>query len=225
MPYPEALPMTDDIAHRVDAYVEALFTDGDVVLEAALAASRDAGLPDIQVSAAQGKLLYLLARACGALRILEIGTLGGYSSIWLARALPPGGRLVTLEFDPHHAAVARGNFVRAGLTDVIELIEGDAHETLAALPAAQPFDMVFIDAEKPGYPAYLEAVAGLTRPGALVIADNVVREGEVLMPADEKARGAAAFNAALALRSDFEATIIQTVGAKHHDGLAFAVRR
>lgn len=216
--------MTPANAEAVDAYIESLFTAGDAVLDGALAMAHGAGLPEIQVSAAQGKLLYLLARAMGASRILEIGTLGGYSGIWLARALPETGTLVTLEKDSRHAAVARANFEGAGLSRRITLLEGDAHEILASL-SGPPFDMVFIDAEKPGYTRYLQAVLPLTRPGSLIVADNVVRAGKVLAPGDDNARGAAAFNEALAATEGVEATIVQTVGVKGHDGLAFAVVR
>lgn len=213
----------------VDAYIEGLFVPGDAALEGALAAAAEAGLPEIQVSPGQAKLLYLLAKLRGARRILELGTLGGYSAIWLARALPEGGRLVTLEFSPAHAAVARANLERAGLGGKAEVIEGAALETLPQLEARgeAPFDMVFIDADKVNYPAYLEWSLRLTAPGSLIIADNVVREGKVLSPAagDESAIGARAFNAALAAEPRVEAIVVQQVGGKGHDGMAVALVR
>lgn len=213
----------------VDAYIDALFVPGDAALEGALRAAAEAGLPEIHVSPGQGKLLYLLARLSGARRILEIGTLAGYSAIWLARALPDEGRLVSLEFRPEHAAVAQANLERAGLAARCELIVGPALESLAALASRgePPFDMVFIDADKPNYTAYLDWSVRLARPGALLVADNVVREGRVLSPApdDSAAIGARDFNAALAADPRVEAVVVQLVGAKGHDGMAIGVVR
>jgi predicted O-methyltransferase YrrM len=210
----------------IDRYIDTLFAPADPALDAALRASAEAGLPAIQVSPGQGKLLYLLARLCGVRRILEIGTLGGYSAIWLGRALPADGRLVSLERDPAHAELARANLARAGLGDRVEVVVGPALETLPALAqgGAAPFDMVFIDADKGGYPAYLDWALRLTGPGALIAADNVVRGGAVLDPDgdDAAARGARAFNAALAAEPRLEAIILQQVGTKGHDGLALA---
>jgi predicted O-methyltransferase YrrM len=221
--------MDQNLFGIVDRYIEELFIPPDPALQAALQATVDAGIPQIQVSPGQGKLLYLLARLSGARRILEIGTLAGYSTIWLGRALPPDGRLVTLEFDPEHATVARTNLARAGLIEQVEVVVGPALETLPQLAARdeEPFDVVFIDADKINYPAYLEWAIRLTRSGGLILADNVVRGGTVLNPdaADESAVGAAAFNAALANEERVEAIVIQQVGAKSHDGLAFAVVR
>ena len=159
-----------------------LFRLDDDVLRAAVADSVAAGMPQIQVSAALGRFLNLQARALGARRILEIGTLAGYSSIWLARALPADGQLVTLELEPHHADVARGNLARAGLADVAEVRVGPAGQSLAALVAEEvaPFDMVFIDADKDGYPDYLEWSIRLARPGTVIVADNVVRGGAII---------------------------------------------
>jgi predicted O-methyltransferase YrrM len=217
----------EDVFTRVDRYIEELFVPSDAALETAVRASREAGLPPIQVSPSQGKLLYLLARLRGARRILELGTLGGYSAIWLARALPPDGRLVSLELDENHADVARASLLGAGLADRSEVIVGPALRSLSGLVARgeAPFDMVFIDADKGNYTAYLEWALRLTKPGSLIAADNVVRDGSVLDEAskDESAQAARAFNAVLAAESRLEALVLQQVGPKGHDGLALAV--
>ena len=218
--------MNADLWTAVDGYIENLFLPDDPALTAALADSAAAGLPEIAVSPAQGKLLTLLARAAGARRILEIGTLGGYSAICLARALPPDGRLVTLELIPRHAEVARANIARAGLAERVEVRVGPAAESLAHLAAegAPPFDLIFIDADKPSYAAYLEGVMPLARPGALLIADNVVRQGRILDPGDDaNAQGARRFNERLAADPRLSAVVLQTVGSKGYDGLAIAV--
>jgi predicted O-methyltransferase YrrM len=210
-----------------DNYIAKLFLPRDPALSAALEASAAAGLPSIQVSAAQGKMLHLLARTNGASRILEIGTLGAYSTIWLARALPPGGNLITLEADPKHAEIARANIARAGLADTVELRLGRAQETLPQLLAEKqgPFDLIFIDADKPGYAVYLDWCLKLARPGTLVIADNVVRKGKVAEASggDADVKGIRAFNKRLAAEKRVSATIIQTVGSKGYDGFAMAV--
>lgn len=214
-----------DIFNDIDTYFADLFVGEDAVLDAAMADAKAAGLPDIAISATQGKFLYLLAKVTGARRILEFGTLAGYSTIWLARALPEDGQLVTLEYDPAHAKVAEGNLARAGLGDRCEVIVGAALETLPAYEARgeAPFDLVFLDADKVNYPAYLDWSVKLARPGALILADNVVRNGRVLDPAgDENAQGAAEFNAKLAAHPRLEAIAIQQVGPKGHDGLALA---
>jgi predicted O-methyltransferase YrrM len=219
--------MSQDQWTTVDRYVTDLFMAPDAALETALAASAAADLPAINVSPAQGKLLHLLARAQGARNILEIGTLGGYSTIWLARALPAGGRLITLEANPKHAAVARANIARAGLTRVVELRLGLAIETLPQLAAERlgPFDLIFIDADKPGYPEYLPWALELSRPGSLIIADNVVRKGEVANAAstDPNVQGVRRYNALLAAEPRVSATVLQTVGSKGYDGLAVAL--
>ncbi|CAN5764915.1 O-methyltransferase [soil metagenome] len=211
----------------VDDYISDLFAAEDSALVAALEAGRAGGLPQIQVSPAQGKLLQLFARAIGARRILEIGTLAGYSTIWLARALPSDGRLVSLEIEPAHAEVARANVARAGLSGVVEIRVGSARETLAemALARERSFDMVFIDADKESYPDYLEGSIRLCRPGSLVVADNVVRQGGVIDEdsADPRVEGIRQFNALLASDPRLSATIIQTVGSKGYDGLAVAL--
>ncbi|MEN9936239.1 MAG: hypothetical protein RLZZ387_2818 [Chloroflexota bacterium] len=219
--------MTADRYAAFDDYIHALFVPPDPELEEALRASDAAGLPAISVAPHEGKLLSILARLAGARRILEIGTLGGYSTIWLARGLAPGGRLVTLEAEPRHAEVARANIARAGLAEVVEVRVGRATDTLPQLVAEglEPFDMVFIDADKPGYADYLTWALRLTRPGSLIVADNVVRDGAVADPGtrDESARGARRFNELLAAEPRVTATIIQTVGAKGYDGMAVAV--
>jgi predicted O-methyltransferase YrrM len=219
--------MTQEQWTAVDRYLTDLLVPPDPALTAALEASAAAGLPAINVAPNQGKLLFLLARVQGARTILEIGTLGGYSTIWLARALPPGGRLITLEADPKHAEVARGNLARAGLGDVVDVRLGPALETLPRLAAEGrgPFDLIFIDADKPSYPDYLGWALRLSRRGSLIIADNVVRGGGVIDPAnaDPRVQGARRFNALLAAEPRVSATAIQTVGSKGYDGFALAL--
>lgn len=219
--------MSEAVWTEVDQWVESRLLPPDAALTGALAACEAAGLPAIQVSPPQGKMLHLFARMVGAKRILEVGTLGGYSTIWLARALPAGGRVVTLELDASHAAVARGNFERAGLADVIELREGAAADSLAALHAegAAPFDLVFIDADKPSNPLYIEWALELTRPGGAIVLDNVVREGGILDAASENPAvlGTRAAIELLSRNPRVSATVIQTVGAKKYDGFALAL--
>jgi predicted O-methyltransferase YrrM len=201
----------------------------DPALDAALEANKAGGLPAIDVSPVQGKLLHLLARAAGARRILEVGTLGGYSTIWLARALPDDGRVVTLEIDPHHAEVARANLDRAGIGARVDIRVGPALETFAALTAAgeAPFDLVFIDADKQNNANYVRAAIGLARPGALIIVDNVVREGRVLDAdsEDPMVQGTRRLFDMLADEPRLDATAIQTVGVKKWDGLVVALVR
>jgi len=219
--------MTQDQWTAVDRYITDLFVPPDPALDAALQATADAGMPLINVAPNQGKLLHVLALAQGARTILEIGTLAGYSTIWLARALPAGGRLVTLEVDPKHAEVARANIARAGLANIVDLRLGRALDTLPQLVAegAGPFDMVFIDADKPNTTAYFEWALKLTRRGSLIIADNVVRDGAVIDAdsTDASVQGVRRFNAALAAEPRVTASVIQTVGSKGYDGLAFAI--
>jgi predicted O-methyltransferase YrrM len=207
----------------VDDYIADRLLGADAVLAATLAANAAAGLPDIDVSPAQGRMLHLLARMAGARRILEVGTLGGYSTIELARALPDEGRLVTLELEPHHAAVARANLARAGLADKVEVVVGPAAETLATLSGQ--FDLVFIDADKPSNVTYLREALRLSRPGATIVVDNVVREGGVLDAdsADERIQGTRALFDAIAAEPRLTATAVQTVGAKKWDGFVLAV--
>ena len=208
----------------VDSYITGLFLAPDPALEAALASSAAAGLPTINVSPTQGKLLHVLARAQGARRILEIGTLGGYSTIWLARALPADGRLISLEVDPKHAEVARANLAHAGLSSIVEICLGPALDTLPKLVSEGrgPFDLIFIDADKPGYADYLKWSLKLARTGTLIIADNVVRKGAVADAGskDENVQGIRKFNEALAAEKRVTTTVIQTVGSKGYDGLA-----
>jgi len=212
---------------EVDRYLSDLLVPSDPVLEAALHASDQAGMPPINVAPNQGKLLHLLARIRGARRILEIGTLGGYSTIWLARALPPDGRLITLEANPQHAEVARTNISRAGLTDVVEVRVGQALDTLPQLAAAShaPFDLVFVDADKENTEGYLEWALKLTQPGSVIILDNVVRDGAVSDATNTDPRIQAIRHGLEALAADprVTTTAIQTVGSKGYDGLAIAL--
>jgi predicted O-methyltransferase YrrM len=211
----------------VDRYLTDLLAPPDPALDAALRTSAAAGLPAINVSPNQGKLLHLLARAQGAREILEVGTLGGYSTIWLARALPPGGRLVTLEADPGHAEVARANIASAGLDGVVQLRLGRALDTLPRLAAEGrgPFDLVFIDADKPSTPEYFAWALKLTRRGSVIITDNVVRKGAVADQAsdDPNVQGMRRFLELLAAEPRVSATAIQTVGGKGYDGFALAL--
>lgn len=211
----------------VDEYITGHLLGADTALEATLAANAAGGLPDIDVSPPQGKMLHLLARMMGAARILEVGTLGGYSTICLARALPEDGRLVTLELEPHHAAVARANIARAGYAEQVEVRTGPAAEALAAMIAAGegPFDLIFIDADKPSNVAYLNAALALSRPGTAIIVDNVIREGGVLDAASDDPRvlGTRALFEAVAADPRLSATAVQTVGGKKWDGFLLAV--
>jgi predicted O-methyltransferase YrrM len=211
----------------VDDYIVSSLFEVDPVLDAVLAANRDQGLPAIDVSAAQGKLLSLLVRIRGAKKVLEIGTLGGYSTIWMARGLPDGGRIVTLELDPHHAGVARSNFERAGVTDRVEIRVGPALQSLAALAAenAGPFDLVFIDADKPNNPNYLTSAMQLARSGTVIVCDNVIRDGAVLEDdgRDANVVGARAAFSFIGGEKRLDGTAIQTVGAKGYDGFAIAI--
>ncbi|HZZ57677.1 MAG TPA: O-methyltransferase [Opitutaceae bacterium] len=208
----------------VDAYIESQFAPEDAALRAALAAGAAAGLPPIQVTAAQGKLLQVFARTVRARAILELGTLGGYSTIWLARALEPGGRVVTIEAEPKHARVARGNLERAGVAGQVELREGLAGDCLRRLAAegAGPFDLVFIDADKPRTPEYFELALPLTRPGGLIVVDNVVRKGAIAEADsdDPNVQGMRRFFERAAAEPRVVAAAIQTVGGKSYDGFA-----
>jgi predicted O-methyltransferase YrrM len=219
--------MTQEVWTAVDQYINEVLFPSDPVLDSTIEASTAAGLPNIQVSPPQGKLLHLLARLQGARNILEIGTLGGYSTIWMARALPLGGRLVTLEADTKHAEVARANFARAGLANVIELLLGPALETLPRVAAEGrgPFDLIFIDANKNNMPEYFDWAMKLSRPGSVIIADNVIRDGAVMdaTSKDPDIQGVRRFNECLAAESRVSATEIQTVGSKGYDGFALGV--
>jgi predicted O-methyltransferase YrrM len=219
--------MSRDRWAAVEAYFSDLLFPPDAALEAALADSAAAGLPAIHVSAAQGRLLALIVQMTRARRVLEIGTLGGYSGIWLARALPADGRLVTLELDRTHAEIARRNFERAGVLDRIDLRVGPALETLRAIEteASGPFDFIFVDADKPAYAEYLEWSIRLSRPGTVIVVDNIVREGEVVNSesTDVKVQGVRRFNAALAKETRVTATALQLVSAKSYDGFAVMI--
>jgi caffeoyl-CoA O-methyltransferase len=208
---------------QIDRYVEKLFAPPDAVLEAALQRSREAGLPEINVSRNEGKLLRLLAEIAGARRILEVGTLGGYSTIHLARALPEGGSLVSLELDELYAEVARENVREAGLEDSVEVQVGDAKASLARMvqEGEGPFDLVFIDADKGSYPEYLEWALRLSRPGSLILADNTIRGGSVLYPEDEAAQATHDFNEALAGDPRLSALVLPLI-RERIDGLAIA---
>jgi predicted O-methyltransferase YrrM len=216
-----------DTWSRVDEFTEGLLNRPDPVLEAAISASAEAGLPSIAVSPSQGKLLALLVQAMGARRVLEIGTLGGYSTIWMARALAPGGRLLTLELDPAHAAVATANLARAGLSDVATVRVGPASDSLRDLAkgGGAPFDLVFIDADKTGYPEYLELILPLVRKGCLIVADNVVRKGSVADAESTDANDQAIrrYLEMVGTHPRLSGTVLQTVGVKGYDGLALAI--
>jgi predicted O-methyltransferase YrrM len=219
--------MSQETWRAVEHYFTELLVRPDEALEAAVAASEAAGLPAIAVTPTQGKLLMVLAQAIGAKKILEIGTLGGYSTIWLGRALPTGGRIITLEADTKHAEVARKNIERAGLTGVVEVRLGQALDSLAQLEAEHcgPFDLVFIDADKQHNAEYFQWALKLARRGALIIVDNVVREGAVIDAAsrDASVQGVRRCNEAMAAEPRISATAMQTVGSKGYDGFAIAL--
>jgi predicted O-methyltransferase YrrM len=207
----------------VDAYIVRKLLPADPSLAAVLEANRSAGLPSQDVSPVQGKFLHLIARMVGARRVLEMGTLGGYSTIWLARALPEGGCVVSLEANEHHARIAQANVQHAGLCDRVKVIVGRALDTLPALEG--PFDLIFIDADKPGYPAYLDWALKLSRGGTVIVADNVVRQGAVVDEAspDPNVQGVRRFFDALAAEPRIDATALQTVGVKSWDGFAIGI--
>jgi predicted O-methyltransferase YrrM len=214
--------MSKELWTSVDRYVVENLIPSDPVLDEVLQANTAAGLPTIDVAPNQGKLLHLLARIQGAKRILEIGTLGGYSTIWLARALPSNGKLVTLEVEAKHAEVAKANIERAGLSSIVELRLGPALESLSQLQKenALAFDFIFIDADKQNIPGYLEWSLRLSRPGTIIVTDNVVREGAVINPEDPDPRvqGVRRFFEMIAADSRLDATTLQTVGSKGYDG-------
>jgi predicted O-methyltransferase YrrM len=219
--------MTKQLWTKVDSYIADLLAPSDAALDAALETSAAAGMPAINVAPNQGKLLQLLALIQGAKNILEIGTLGGYSTIWLARALPADGRLITLESNPKHAEVARANFLRAGVADKIELRIGSALDTLPQLKVdkSNVFDLIFIDADKKNIPAYFTYALNLSRRGSLIIVDNVVRNGAIIDAGstDPDVQGVRRFNELLAAEPRVSATAIQTVGVKGYDGFAIAL--
>ncbi len=219
--------MSKKLWTAVDHYTTGLLLPADVALDEALASSEAAGLPSISVSPSQGKLLMMLAQLAGAKQILEIGTLGGYSSIWLGRALGPGGRLITLEANPKHAEVARGNIARAGLAEVVDVRLGDAREGIQQLAAEGRgnFDLIFIDADKQSIPHYLEWSLKLSHRGSLIIVDNVIRDGALIdaKSEDPNVIGARRMHEMLAAEPRVSATTIQTVGSKGYDGLTLAL--
>lgn len=208
----------------VDAFLDSTVIGEDPALSAALAASDAAGLPQIAVSPQQGKFLSVLAAAMGARRILEIGTLGGFSTIWLARGAGPQAQVVTLEYEPRHAEVARANLQQAGVADRVQVVVGPALETLPTVSGA-PFDMVFVDADKENYVAYLDWAVKLTRPGALIVLDNVIREGAILTPetADARAQATRRTLQVMGEHPRLDTAVLQTVGAKRWDGFAIAL--
>lgn len=218
--------MDPDLRVRIDKYIESLFVADDPVLTQGLADADAAGLPQIAVSANQGKLLYLLTKISGASRVLEIGTLGGYSTTWFARALPANGALTTLELDQKHADVARKNIDRAGIGSRVKIEVGPAANTMQRLidQRVEPFDLIFIDADKTGYETYLDLSLKLSRPGTVIVADNLIRDGLVLDPAtaDENARAARAFNATLAADTRLESIIVPALG-KRIDGMSISL--
>lgn len=219
--------MAEDQWTEVDQYFSGKLLPSDPVLESALETSVAAGLPSISVSPNQGKLLQMLAQTVGARSILEIGTLGGYSTIWLARGLRTGGHLITLEVDPKHAEVAQLNISRAGLQDVVQIRIGNALEILPQLSAERcgPFDLIFIDADKPSIPTYFECALKLSRPGTLIVVDNVVRSGDVIDAdsSDPSVQGVRRFIELLGAESRASGTAIQTVGTKGYDGFAIVL--
>lgn len=222
MPY----TFDDKLIKRVDDYIERLFIPHDMALDQGLRDAERAGLPSINVSANEGKLLHLIAKIAGARRVLEIGTLGGYSTTWLARALPSGGMVITLELDPKHAEVARSNLDRAGVGDRVEVRVGRALDSLRAMVerAEAPFDVIFIDADKEGYVDYLNLSIQLSHPGTVILADNLIRNGRVLEadPPDSSARGVKAFNDALASDPRLDSVILPII-RDNLDGLSISV--
>jgi caffeoyl-CoA O-methyltransferase len=218
--------MDQKIFESVDKYISNLFPQ-DKALIAAEQSHKTEKIPQINVSPNLGKLLHLFAKLANASKILEVGTLAGYSTIWMARALPENGKLISLEIDPHHVKVATENINRAGLSSKVEIRLGKAIDSLALLvqEKAGPFDMIFIDADKPPYTEYFEWALKLSRPGTLIIADNVIRDGKVLDPnhSDPMVQGAQRFNKALAANKNVTATILQTIGVKEYDGMAIAI--
>jgi len=219
--------MNTQIFTDVDNYIAGLFAPEDEVLKNVIHSLDEAGIPQISVSATQGGLLQVLMRACNAYRVLELGTLGGYSTIWMARALPAGGKLITIEYEERHALVAARNIAGAGLLDRVEIRVGRALDVLQQLLTAgePPFDFIFIDADKPPYPQYYELAIQLSRPGTIIVCDNVIREGDVLDPNnnDDRVYGVRQLNGMVSRDSRVSATIMQNVGVKTHDGMLMAV--
>lgn len=219
--------MNTDIFSKVDNYISNLLAPEDKALSDTISTLVKEGLPQHSISANQGKFLQVLMLACNAKRVLELGTLGGYSTIWLARALPENGKVVTIEVDPHHSKVAKKNIDNAGLSHKVEMRTGKALDILPDLIAnkEEPFDLIFIDADKPPYTEYFNFAVQLSRPGTLIICDNVIRDGKVLdmNSTDEKVLGVQRLNEMLGQNKQVTATILQTVGVKEFDGMAIAV--
>jgi len=219
--------MDTNIFAKVDNYISALFASEDESLTSIIKSLDEEKIQQMSVSATQGKLLQVLMKTCNAKKVLELGTLGGYSTIWIARALPPNGKVITIESDEHHATVAKGNFIKAGLTSKIELKPGKALDILPEILAenTEPFDFIFIDADKPPYAEYFDYAVRLSRKGTVIVCDNVIREGKILdiNSKDEKVKGVQRFNDLLSNDKRVIATIFQTVGSKEHDGMAIAV--
>jgi predicted O-methyltransferase YrrM len=218
--------MDQEMFEKVDHYISQLLAPEDEVLQQTIKSLDEAGMPQISITANQGKFLQIIAMMNGAKKILELGTLGGYSTIWMARALPADGKIVTVEFDPHHASVARKNIENAGLLAKVDLRVGKASEVMQQLKEAGEtnFDLIFIDADKPPYKEYFEAALDLARAGAVIICDNVIREGKVLdeNSSDDRVAGVRRLNQMLSENTKVTATILQTVGAKEYDGMAIA---
>lgn len=219
--------MNPQLFEKVDDYISNLIAPEDTVLQETIQSLDDASMPQISVTPVQGKFLQLMLLTCKAKRVLELGTLGGYSTIWMTRALPADGKVITVEFDPHHAHIASQNIAKAGLSDKIDLRIGKAMDVLNELIATgeEAFDFIFIDADKPPYTEYFELALQLSHPGTIIICDNVIREGQILdkNSNDEKVRGVQRFNQMLANNPKVTATIMQTVGAKEYDGMAIAI--
>ncbi|MBL1220678.1 O-methyltransferase [Chryseobacterium sp. L7] len=219
--------MNQQVFEKVDQYIGNLLAPEDTVLQETIQSLDDAAMPQISVTATQGKFLQVMLHSCKAKRVLELGTLGAYSTIWMARAIPADGKVITVEFDPHHAEVASRNIAKAGLSDKIDLRVGKAMDILNELisEGEQPFDFIFIDADKPPYTEYFELALQLSHPGTMIICDNVIREGKILdeNTTDERVKGVQRFNQMLAGNPKVTATIMQTVGAKEYDGMAIAV--
>ena len=215
--------MNYEIFSRTDQYISDLLAPEDEVLKATIRSLDEAGMPQISISPNQGKMLQVLARMCNAKRILELGTLAGYSTIWMARALPEDGQLISLEYDPEYAAVAQKNILAAGLDRIVEIKTGKAIDLLPSLEGT--FDLIFIDADKPPYAEYFEWAVKLSRKGTIIVCDNVIREGKVLdaQTDDERVAGVQRFNRMLSGNTKVTATILQTIGIKEHDGMAIAV--
>jgi len=219
--------MDTEIFSKVDNYISSLLAPEDTALTDTIKSLDIEGLPQHSVSANQGKFLQVMMIACNAKKVLELGTLGGYSTIWIARALPDNGKVITIEIDKHHGDVAQKNIDNAGLSHKVDLRVGKALDILPQISAEsdEPFDMIFIDADKPPYTEYFHYALKLSRPGTLIICDNVIREGKILdnYSSDEKVKGVQRFNKMLSENKEVTATILHTVGVKEYDGMAIAV--